>query len=240
MVGEPVIPYYQDDSVTIYHGDSFELVPDLRPRVDALVTDPPFVFSVAMSSGNYLTPKREPGNAWSDADVMGRWFASALDVFQKHARGNWSLCAFCSPASYPVFFPHVYRRFDKVTGLVWDKGRIGTGARWRRSFELILYAYNEGCHWDDSIHDRPDVLAFPPAPNSDRGHPIDKPTHLLAYLLEPITARGDLVLDPFMGGGSTLLAAKQLGRRAIGIESEERYCEIAATRLSQEMLDVAV
>ena len=231
-------PYYEDGAVTIYHGDSFDLLPDLRFQADAVVTDPPFVYSVANSSNNYLTD-RPSGNSWSESDVMGRWFATALDFITPRMIPEWSLLSFCSPVSYPVFFPHAFRRFDKVTGVVWDKGRFGTGARWRRQFEMVLYAYNDGAYWAEGLHDRSDVVAIKPSASAGRAHPVDKPVELLAYLMEPITHSASLVLDPFMGGGSTLLAAKGLGRRAIGIEMEERYCEIAARRCSQEVLGLS-
>lgn len=228
-------PYYEDEAVVIYHGDTFEILSDLDVRADAVVTDPPFVYSVANATNNYLT-SRPHGNAWSEADVMGRWFATALDAVIPRMVDAGSLLSFCSPMSYPVFFPHAFRRFDKVTGLVWDKGRFGTGARWRRQFEMVLYAYNKGAHWADGLHNRSDVVGIKPSASWGRAHPVDKPTELLAYLMEPITASGSLILDPFMGGGSTLLAAKALGRRAIGIEMEEQYCEKAAKRLQQETL----
>jgi site-specific DNA-methyltransferase (adenine-specific) len=70
----------------------------------------------------------------------------------------------------------------------------------------------------------------------DPVHPTVKPTDLLAILLGYSTLAGEVVLDPFMGSGTTLVAAKNLGRKAIGIEIEERYCEIAAKRCSQEVL----
>lgn len=226
-----VTPYYADDFATIYHGDAFEMLPDLRLRPDAVVTDPPFVYSVAHSSNNYLTPRQQHGNSWSEADVMGRWFATALDAIGPVP----TLLAFCSPTSYPVFFPHAFRRFDKATGLIWDKGRFGTGARWRRQFEMVLYAYNEGAHWSER-HDLADVIDIKPSASSDRAHPVDKPVELLAYLIGPVTPASGLVLDPFMGGGSTVVAAKALGMRSVGIDSEESYCEIAANRCRQEVL----
>jgi len=235
-----VKPYYQDDLVTIYHGDMFEVLPELRAKVDAIVTDPPFVYSVANVSNNYLTPRKQHGNTWSEADVMGRWFASALDVMLPHLSHKGSLLAFCSPTSYPVFYPHVFRRFDKVTGVVWDKGRIGTGQRWRRQFEMVLYAYQEGAFWHAALHDRGDVIPIAPSTSADRPHPVDKPVDLMTYLIAPIVPHGGLVLDPFLGGGATALGAKTLGLRAIGIESEERYCEIAARRCSQEVLGLVV
>jgi site-specific DNA-methyltransferase (adenine-specific) len=82
------------------------------------------------------------------------------------------------------------------------------------------------------------VLRFASVPQTDRVHPVDKPLPLLGALIAPTTDPGDLVCDPFMGGGGTLVAAKGLGRKAIGIEIEERYCEIAARRMGQEVLDL--
>jgi site-specific DNA-methyltransferase (adenine-specific) len=73
-------------------------------------------------------------------------------------------------------------------------------------------------------------------PPRERQHPNQKPDGLVANFIEWTTVLGDLVLDPFMGSGTTLRAAKDLGRKAIGIDIEERYCEIAARRLSQEVL----
>jgi DNA modification methylase len=69
------------------------------------------------------------------------------------------------------------------------------------------------------------------------GHPCPKPVRFCTQIISRLTTPGQLVVDPFMGSGTTLVAAKQLGRRAIGIDIEERYCEIAAKRLEQEVLD---
>jgi DNA modification methylase len=68
-------------------------------------------------------------------------------------------------------------------------------------------------------------------------HPTEKPVMLLRQLIEASSLHGDVVLDPFLGSGSTVVAARTEGRRAVGIEIEERYCEIAAKRLAQEVLD---
>ena len=112
------------------------------------------------------------------------------------------------------------------------------GTPWRRSHELLIHAWRTGAKWTGG-GGIADVLRFASIQQPDRVHPVDKPLPLLGALIVPDDRPGDLVLDPFMGGGGTLVAAKSLGRRAVGIEIEERYCEIAALRCAQEVLDVA-
>jgi hypothetical protein len=142
---------------------------------------------------------------------------------------------FCDGPSYAVFYPEVYRRFDQVRSLVWDKCHFGMGHQWRKQHELVIVGRSSESKWTGA-RNLPDILKARTVPSGDRLHPVDKPSDLLRQILEPLTSEGDMVLDPFMGGGSTLMAAQRSGRRAIGIEIEERYCEIAAKRLSQEVL----
>ncbi len=115
--------------------------------------------------------------------------------------------------------------------LVWDKRRPGLGSPWRWQHELI---YIRG-EWKNRPG-IPSVLSFPAPPvMCEALHPHEKPVGLLQALL-----RGSLagcILDPFLGSGTTLVAAKLLRRRAMGIEIEEKYCEIAAKRLAQEVFN---
>jgi site-specific DNA-methyltransferase (adenine-specific) len=117
--------------------------------------------------------------------------------------------------------------------LVWDKGQIGMGREFRKSHELILRLWGKDLPImsDGTAHS--DVLRYGPVDNARRKHPAEKPVELISELLWCATGT---IFDPFMGSGTTLVAAKQLGRKAIGIEIEERYCEIAAKRLAQEVL----
>jgi site-specific DNA-methyltransferase (adenine-specific) len=116
--------------------------------------------------------------------------------------------------------------------LVWDKGTPGMGDlnHWGPSYELIASA---GSGKTTGSRDQ-SILRYPTVPPARRHHPTEKPTSLLEYLIGKIDAA--TVLDPFAGSGSTLVAARNLGRRAIGIEVEERYAETAARRLSQGVL----
>lgn len=123
---------------------------------------------------------------------------------------------------------------------VWDKRGRGPGMGWRfrRDYEMIMVAHRSGgkLAW---VSERAfsNILTVRPVPNDH--HPTTKPTALPGFFIDHCTTKDDLVLDPFMGSGTTLVAAKDMGRCAIGIELEERYCEAAAKRLSQGVLELA-
>lgn len=225
-------PYYDDGRCVIYHGDCLEM--DGLPQCDVLVADPPFF----MPAQHYAA-RSEWARAWGDTAILARWWSGALDVLLPRLKGTGSAFVFCDDESYPVFYPSLYTRFPALSALVWTKGRIGMGSPWRHSHEFILHARRPDAKWRGG-NGESDVLQFTPVPSAQRAHPVDKPPALLAKIIGVSTDPGDIVLDPFMGGGSTLLAARDSERRAIGIEIEERYCEIAAKRLSQEVLDLGV
>jgi site-specific DNA-methyltransferase (adenine-specific) len=228
-----VKPYYDQDGIVIYHGDCREVLPTLDVSVDAVITDPPFF----MPATHYQS-RVDWQRSWSDTSVLAAFWSAVLDACLPRLRRTGHFLTFCNADSYPVFYPEMYRRFDYLKSLVWDKGHVGLGRIWRNQHELIIAA-----RWNDSVFNedgklRSDVLTFTATPSADRTHPVEKPTSLLTHLLIPTVAANGCVLDPFMGSGTTLEAAKKAGRCAVGIEGEERYCEIAAQRLSQGVLDL--
>jgi DNA modification methylase len=226
-----VKPYYEDGAVTIYHGDALEVAPQVR-GVDLCLTDPPFFMPA-----EHYSSRTHWQRSWGDTAILGGWWAQIVEKsIDPTLKATSNVIAFCDDESYPVFYPPLYSRFDRLAALVWDKGRIGMGTPWRRSHELLIHAWRKGAKWTGG-GGIADVLRFSSVPQTDRVHPVDKPLPLLGALIAPTTAPGDLVFDPFMGGGGALLAAKGLGRKAIGIEIEERYCEIAAQRCAQDVLD---
>jgi len=223
------VPYYDRDGITIYHGDCLDLCSEL-PQANLLIADPPFF----MPAQHYAA-RSEWARAWGDTAILARWWSGTLDLLVRRLADSGSVFVFCDDESYPVFYPPLYIRFSALSALVWTKGRIGMGSPWRHSFEFILHARTANSKWRGSAGES-DVLNFSPVAVADRDHPVSKPRPLLSKLIAVSTDAGDLILDPFMGGGSTLDAARDLGRRAIGIEIEERYCEIAAKRLAQGVL----
>jgi DNA modification methylase len=211
-------PYYEHGGITIYHGDAVETLLQLPIFcAQVMLTDPPYGISyksgaarVEMSnsiSGDEDTRLRDFALQW--------WLGRPAIVF-----GSWK----------------AQRPKETRARLIWDtKGALGMGdlsLPWKPSDQEI-YVLGKGF----SGHRGSNVLRYPPVQSmaeNGRVHPHQKPVELLTALL--IKCPEGAVIDPFMGSGSTLLSAKNLGRSAIGIELEERYCEIAAKRLSQEVL----
>ena len=225
-------PYYQDDQVTLYHGDCRDVLPTVkRESVDLVLTDPPFFMPATHYQSRTVSQR-----SWGDTSILAMFWAAILDSVIPTLRRTGHLLAFCNGDSYPVFYPETYRRFEVCKSLIWDKGRIGMGSPWRNQHELVLAARWDGAYRNEE-RGCADVIQCPPVQSELRKHPVDKPVPLLSKLMKPVTPTGATVLDPFAGGGSTLVAAVAQGHSAIGIETEERYCEIIAKRLDQMCLD---
>lgn len=217
-------PYYSDDHVTIYHGDCREILPDLG-RVDLVLTDPPYGINYVSNSGvgKGTTPITNDG-----ARLSLRLYRDVLRVLQAD-----HVLWFTRWDAWPDVWVDLGMWFPMRGLLVWDKASPGMGdlKHWGPSYELIASA---GVGQIVGPRDG-SVLRYPTVPSHGRLHPTEKPVEMLSHLIAKLDA--GTVLDPFMGSGTTLRAAKDLGRKAIGVEIEERYCEIAAKRLSQEVLD---
>jgi len=219
-------PYYQDDACTIYHGDCREILPTLD-RADLLVTDPPYFVPAVAYVG--ARGKKLPARTLGDSAIMQGYYDSTLPLVAPGPGG--SAYVFCDAKSYPVFYRAMFPLFRHVRLLVWDKVVSFNGYTWRHQHELIAWGEAEDARRVPTGDG--DVLRERGVLQDGRVHPAQKPVALLQRLIEKHDVAG-IVLDPFMGSGSTLVAAKRLNRRAIGIEIEERYCEIAAKRLQQE------
>jgi site-specific DNA-methyltransferase (adenine-specific) len=217
-------PYYEHAGITIYHADCRELLPSLD-KVDVVVTDPPYFVPAVHHATREGTSK-----SWGNLSILEHFFRDTFREFPIKSSG----CAyvFCNGQSYPIMYRAAYDVFKNLNVLVWDKGNSINGYWWRHQHELIMFCTLQ----ETPLHPTGDgdVIEEPCVPIHDRVHDAEKPLPLIKRFV----AKGnhEIVLDPFMGSGTTLRAAKDLGRRAIGIEIEERYCEIAARRLDQEVL----
>ena len=224
-------PYWEDEMCSLYLGDCREVIPSLpRPLAHTVIADPPFF----MPAQQYAGRTRAWQRSWADTSILTTWWEVIAEVISTAVMPHGHFLTFCDDASYPVFYPPIYTRWPNLGFLVWDKGRPGMGTAWRNSAELIIAARGHVANWTGGAAGN--VLRFAPVPQASRIHPVDKPEPLLRALIEPSTPPGGMVLDPFAGGGSTLAAARMLGRRSIGIELDEKCCEAAAKRLSQQLM----
>ena len=225
--------YYADDAVTIYHGDALDLLGDMRgSSIDLVVTDPPYVIG-AVSAGNMASKS----GGWGDMMNSSRWFRDWYAMCRRLLKQDGAMWTFSNWRSLPVVMKAALDAdWPVVSNLVWHKDWIGPGGSvgLRPAYEMVALLPMP----EFSIEDRgvPDVLTYKWASFKPTGHPAEKPVPLLSRLISESLSRSGVILDPFMGSGSTLYAAKTLGHRAVGIEAEEKWCEIAARRCSQEVL----
>ena len=236
-------PYYDEGGVAIYHADALEVLSEWGGDViHGVLTDPPYASGARTEAGKRSSGQMLRGARFANPienDQMTThgfvWLMrQTLAALKPHMHGGASVLSFIDWRQWPHLLGVVESVNLRVnTMVVWDKQHFGMGNGFRQQHELIMHA-SVGV---PSVTSRSvgNVLSFPRENNED--HPSPKPIALLCRLLEAVTDVGDLVVDPFMGSGTTLRAAKDLGRRAVGIELEERYCEIAALRLGQEVMD---
>lgn len=216
-------PYYSDESVTLWHGDCLEITEWLQ--ADVLVTDPPYGRAWRQGALKESGSDGHSGIANDDStdardDVLERWGDRLAIVF-----GDLMLQP---PTGCKQVL--IYRKPPNA-------GTRGAMGGYRRDAEAI---YLVG-PWPTGLGGRTSVIATTAPtqgnPSSAQGrfeHPHAKPGDVMETLIEQ--APYGVVADPFAGSGSTLVAARNLGRRAIGVEIEERYCEVIAKRLSQGVL----
>lgn len=215
--GEVVKPYYSDDAVTIYHADCREMLSAIA--ADVLVTDPPYGMA-------YRHGLRKGGRAMGNDGVM---IAGDDEPFDPAPLLALNLPSVLFGAN------HYADRLPAARGwLVWDK-RDGDGPTDQSDAELawtnvlsVVRVFS--ARWRGAMRQGREQA-------EGRVHINQKPVALMSWIIRFMP--DGVILDPFMGSGSTLVAAKDLGRRSIGIELEERYCEIAARRCSQETLGLS-
>lgn len=220
-------PYYEQDGITIYLGDCRDILPTLEPGY-VFLTDPVYGVDGGRGGSKIRGKATYQSSGWHDDEeyvhtvcvpVVEMLIADGL-------RGAITPGIRCM-GQYPT---------PADIGCFWTPASTGCGSWGLTVFQPILYYGKDP---------RGGTGAWPTGKQvteraEQNGHPCPKPINPWKWLLNKVSMGGDTIIDPFMGSGTTLRAAKDLGRRAIGIEIEERYCEIAAKRLQQAVLPLAV
>lgn len=247
--GVAMKPYYDRGGIKIYNGDCFEVLP-LLSGIDAVVTDPPYSSGGAFRGDRMQTTLQKYVS--SDAEAQTSGFS-----FSGDNRDQRSYLAWCSlwmnaarvattPGSTIACFTD-WRQLPITTDAIQSGGWVwrGLGA-WSKKFgrprnggfssacEFLVWGTNGPLKESERYPAGVFEVSSPPA--TERWHITQKPEQVIGWAMANVP-EGKTILDPFMGSGTTLAAAREMGCSAIGVEIEERYCEIAAKRLEQEVLN---
>jgi DNA modification methylase len=231
-----ITAYYEDEDITLYHGDTLEILPELdfHGVVSCVVTDPPYLIGAA-SAG---TMKGKTGS-WADAMNASHWFSTWYRLVDRALTNDGLFWSFLNWRTLPVVMRAAIDAGIPITSMaVWDKQWIGPGGPQglRPSYEMVALLAQPAAQ----IPDRgiPDIISIPSGGGTKpNGHPAEKPVAVKRRLLEiSATQPGDLVLDPFVGSGTAAIAARDRGCRFVGIEADEEWLRVAVRRIAQRDL----
>lgn len=241
--------YYEQGGIKIYHGDYREVLPTINANFDLLLTDPPYAttnlawdkpvdWEVFWHHANRLCKQTAPMVLFSSGHftislinsnrknyryelIWEKPMATGfLDAKRRPLRAHENILVFARRFKGSTYNPQM------VAGRMHKRGNAGSLAAHYKTQRLTPGEYS------NEYYPR-SILRVTNGRGRNSLHPTQKPLDLITWLIRTYSSRGGLVLDPFIGSGTTLLAAQERGRKAVGIELEERYCEIAANRLRE-------
>lgn len=210
-------------------GDSLEELKKLQDKsIDCVITDPPYGIDY---QSNRRTLREQLDKIRGDKDDAFELLENTCDILSSKVKPNSHLYFFTSWKVYSRFEEIIGKHFDISNVLVWDKENHGSGdleGNYGEQYELIIFATTGRRILNG---DRPvNIIRYPKATNLQ--HPTEKPTGLIEKLIEVSTNKDELVLDPFMGSGSTCVAAKNKSRKYLGIEIDKQWFELAQRRIN--------
>ncbi|HUW45143.1 MAG TPA: site-specific DNA-methyltransferase [Dehalococcoidia bacterium] len=240
-------PYYQDKWVTIYHGDCREILPQLDMKVDLVVTDPPY--GVTQNKQDKVVDLSRiiiyPTVIFSQQPYTTQLINRYEKLFRYDLIWDKVLTSgFLNANKMPLrrhevilVFGDVRYKPIKVMG---EKSHSKGKPKENRNENYGAYNFVDNTDELGYLKHPTSILRYEKPHPSIALHRTEKPTELISWLLESYSMPDNLILDPFLGSGTTCYCAKALNRYSIGIEIEEKYCEIAAKRCSQEVMELRV
>ncbi len=247
---------YPDDFIDqIICGDCLEImkwIPD--KSVNLVLTDPPYGhnnnnngdlisrWEAALGKGDYI-PERDNRPIANDGKEANEIFEKFIQEVSRILTEDGCCCCCCGGGGPDPMFARWSLIMDKYLSfkqmIVWDKGPMGMGWKYRRSYETILVASKKDkMAWYDNSKKieniiRPGYKGIRKIIPSKDQHPTQKPVNLMKHFIELHTKEGDIVIDPFLGSGTTAVACLSLNRHFIGIELSPEYCEVAKRRIKE-------
>ena len=225
----------QVDPYLLIKGEAVEEVRKLPDHsVDLVLTDPPFNHETEHYDTRQTKFLSASMKSFADFAIMRGYFAEFSKEVYRVLKPKGRVLVFCDCSSYPIFWASFYGYWNHIRALIWYKGKgyfsLGVNQAFRYSYEMILHCFNTDSWFDPS--QRQDVITNTNVPSNQRLHPAQKPIDLLMKLIIATCPPNGTILDPYCGSGSTLLAAKHLNRKGIGIDANPDFIEIAKTRLT--------
>lgn len=233
----------------LYHGDCREILPMIGDQsIDMVFTDPPYGhnnnnngdlisrWEAALGRGDYI-PERDNLPIANDGIEANEIFKNLLPEMRRVLKAGSCCCCCCGGGPDPQFARWALwmdEVFDFKQMVVWDKGPMGMGWHYRRSYETVLIGQVPGaaCKWYDTTNKIENIIRnIPKIIPTHKDHPTPKPPRLVEHFIKLHTMPDEIVLDSFMGGGTTGVACVNLQRKFIGIELDEKYFDIACKRI---------
>lgn len=251
-----MIPYYEHSGITIYYGDCLEVMAEMEDNsVDLVLTDPPY--GATACKWDIIIPfepmwdnlKRISKDNTAIVITASQPFTSMLvmsniDMFKyewiwEKTRPSCFFLKDKQPLRYHENIVVFYKKQPTYNPIKWEGEKNHNSKININSSEVYNIQSRKQYINIDKIHFPKNIIKIKSTDSTKNLHNSQKPVKLMEYLIKTYSNENDIVLDFAMGSGTTLVAAKQLGRQAIGIEIEEKYCEIAVKRLGQEVLELA-
>jgi len=251
-------PYYQDKWITIYHGDCREILPEL-PKVDLVLTSPPYpgnnkMWGELFKDDNIAEAHHCLNTVWDLCiELLNDGGKLAINVANTKRRPY-------IPNTYYIY-RHLINKVEPLGEIIWNKGYGQLGTAWgsfrspsdpsladQHEYILMFRKYGERqkpvAFEKIPLHDfkswRNSIWNIAPAKASRENHIAPFPKAIPDRLITLYSFSGEVILDPFLGSGTTAYCAKKLNRKCVGIEIEEKYCEIAAKRCSQGVMNLGL
>lgn len=218
----------------IIQGDCLEILKSFPSQsIDLIVTDPPY--NMAYSGRGKINLFDNFENDDLPESEHSAWFDDILSELYRVLKDNAGIYIYIDFRNYARIYPLVKKYFDIKNCIVWDKESIGMGQCFRFQHEFCIYAQKGTPVLNFEKKNIGDVWRFK-REIEEYQHPTQKPLYAMYMPIVYSSKVGDIILDPFVGSGTTAMAAKQLGRRYIGIEISDKYCEVARQRVGMQQL----
>jgi len=197
--------------------------------INLVITDPPY------SIGTTSTGTK---GDWLDNNLIRPFFEIFFNHIKRILMDDGEFYVNTDWRTYPFLYPIVVQKMRVSNCIVWDYEWIKAGSHYRFSHEFIIYGQKSKIQKRKFSASERDVWRIPPInfTKKNKNHQAEKPLELVKKMIINSSKKNDIILDPFLGSGTTARACKDLGRKCIGIEINKKYCDIAVERLRQEVL----